>query len=145
METLSQLARSGLGFLLSALKDSNPSVKNTTAWTIGVKPCTDRAHHAESSESVYCLLLKLCIARDEFCGCSPLTLQQCSMQPTGRIFEYVHSEDLNPPLIDGQVLPQIIQVLLEAIKDAPHIAEKVDICANALLPSESIIEHIRQP
>lgn len=77
VETLSQLARSGLGFLLSALKDSNPSVKNTTAWTIG------------------------------------------------RIFEYVHSEDLNPPLIDGQVLPQIIQVLLEAIKDAPHIAEKV--------------------
>lgn len=35
METLGQLARSGLGFLLSALKDANPSVKNTTAWTIG--------------------------------------------------------------------------------------------------------------
>jgi importin subunit beta-1 len=35
VETLAQLARSGLGFLLSALKDANPSVKNTTAWTVG--------------------------------------------------------------------------------------------------------------
>lgn len=38
VETLAQLARSGLGFLLTALKDSNPSVKNTTAWTIGEPP-----------------------------------------------------------------------------------------------------------
>lgn len=45
--------------------------------------------------------------------------------PAGRIFEFVHCEDVTPPLIDGQVLPQIIQVLLEAIKDQPHIAEKV--------------------
>ena len=37
VETLAQLARSGLGFLLSALKDANPSVKNTTAWTIGAR------------------------------------------------------------------------------------------------------------
>eukprot|EP00887_Chlorella_sp_A99_P006846 scaffold2.g6846.t1 len=33
--TLGQLVHSGLGFLLAALKDPNPQVKNTTAWTIG--------------------------------------------------------------------------------------------------------------
>ena len=33
--TLGNLARSGLGFLLSALKDRNPQVRNTTAWTLG--------------------------------------------------------------------------------------------------------------
>ena len=33
--TLGPLASSGLGFLLNALKDPHPQVKNTTAWTIG--------------------------------------------------------------------------------------------------------------
>ena len=46
-------------------------------------------------------------------------------RPAGRIFEFVHCENLQPPLIDAQVLPQIIQVLLQAITDQPHIAEKV--------------------
>jgi importin subunit beta-1 len=35
LATLGNLARPGLGFLLSALKDPHPQVKNTTAWTIG--------------------------------------------------------------------------------------------------------------
>lgn len=36
METLGQLVQSGLGFLLTALKqDPNAHVKDTTAWTIG--------------------------------------------------------------------------------------------------------------
>lgn len=75
--TLGQLVHSGLGFLLAALKDPNPQVKNTTAWTIG------------------------------------------------RIFEFVHGADATPPLIGPQNLPAIIQALLESIRDAPHIAEKV--------------------
>ncbi len=37
VETLGQLVQSGLGFLLTALKqDPNAHVKDTTAWTIGV-------------------------------------------------------------------------------------------------------------
>ncbi len=36
VETLGQLVQSGLGFLLTALKqDPNAHVKDTTAWTIG--------------------------------------------------------------------------------------------------------------
>ena len=34
-QALGELARSGLGFLLSALADANPLVKNTTAWCLG--------------------------------------------------------------------------------------------------------------
>lgn len=43
----------------------------------------------------------------------------------GRIFEFVHGVDPQPPIITGSNLPQIMQVLLESIKDEPHIAEKV--------------------
>ena len=75
--TLAQVAHSGLGFLLAALKDPNPAVKNTTAWTIG------------------------------------------------RMFEFVHGADGAPPLITPANLAQAVGVLLEAIQDQPHIAEKV--------------------
>lgn len=75
--TLAQLARSGMSFLLAALKDAHPQVRNTTAWTLG------------------------------------------------RIFEFVACEDLEPPLLGPQNLPQVISALLEAIRDEPHIAEKV--------------------
>lgn len=34
-ETLGSLVSAGLPFLLAALKDAHPQVKNTTAWTIG--------------------------------------------------------------------------------------------------------------
>lgn len=77
VETLGTLARSGLGFLLTALKDPNPQVRNTTAWTLG------------------------------------------------RIFECVSGEELNPPLLDANSLGPVIGVLLEAIRDEAHIAEKV--------------------
>jgi importin subunit beta-1 len=77
VESLGTLARAGLGFLLSALKDQNPQVRNTTAWTLG------------------------------------------------RIFNCVADEELNPPLLDGNSLAPVIGVLLEAIRDEAHIAEKV--------------------
>ncbi|KAL4428164.1 hypothetical protein ABPG75_002253 [Micractinium tetrahymenae] len=78
VETLGQLVQSGLGFLLTALKqDPNAHVKDTTAWTIG------------------------------------------------RIFEFVHSEDWQVPLLGPGNLPQVVEALLQAIRDAPHIAEKV--------------------
>lgn len=78
VETLSSLVQSGLGFLLTALKqDPNAHVKDTTAWTIG------------------------------------------------RIFEFVHMEDSQAPLLGPGNLPQVVEALLLAIRDAPHIAEKV--------------------
>lgn len=78
VDTLGQLVQSGLGFLLTALKqDPNAHVKDTTAWTIG------------------------------------------------RIFEFVHGDDSAPPLLGPGNLPQVVEALLLAIRDAPHIAEKV--------------------
>lgn len=35
VESLANLSRAGLGFLLAALKDPSPQVRNTTAWTLG--------------------------------------------------------------------------------------------------------------
>ena len=43
----------------------------------------------------------------------------------GRIFEFVHGEEINPPIINSSVLPQIIQVLLSSIGEPPYISEKV--------------------
>ena len=77
VDALASLARAGLQFLLAALKDPNPQVRNTTAWTLG------------------------------------------------RIFECVAAEDLNPPLLDANSVGPVIGALLEAIRDEPHIAEKV--------------------
>lgn len=77
LATLGHLAHSGLGFLLAALKDRHPQVKNTTAWAIG------------------------------------------------RIFEFVHGEDVNPQLLTSQNLPSVVAALLEALRDETHVAEKV--------------------
>ncbi|KAI3428693.1 hypothetical protein D9Q98_007516 [Chlorella vulgaris] len=78
VDTLGQLVQSGLGFLLTALKqDPSAYVKDTTAWTIG------------------------------------------------RIFEFVHGEDAAAPLLGPGNLPQVVEALRSAIRDAPHIAEKV--------------------
>lgn len=175
VETLAQLARSGLGFLLSALKDANPSVKNTTAWTIGARVAAGGCSSGGVGGGVGLegvgwrwswlgrgrgrapagleppMLWVTRAPRWELpCGrgvsvtpakhpeLHPPTHPHArtpthhvstptppTPPPAGRIFEFVHGEDLQPPLIDAQVLPQIIQVLLEAIKDQPHIAEKV--------------------
>lgn len=43
----------------------------------------------------------------------------------GRIFEFVHGNDPQPPIITAANLPQIVQVLHDSIKDEPHISEKV--------------------
>jgi len=77
VDSLAPLARSGLGFLLAALKDRHPQVKITTAWAIG------------------------------------------------RTFQFVHGQELNPPLLDSQNLPSIVTALLEALRDEIHVAIKV--------------------
>jgi hypothetical protein len=51
--------------------------------------------------------------------CSPAPV------PAGRIFEFVHGEDSAAPLLGPSNLPQVVEALLMAIRDAPHIAEKV--------------------
>ncbi len=49
--------------------------------------------------------------------------------PAGRIFEFVHGEDSGAaPLLGPGNLPQVVEALLLAIRDAPHIAEKVGRC-----------------
>jgi importin subunit beta-1 len=74
---LAGLVRGALDFLLVALRDAHPGVKNTTAWAIG------------------------------------------------RIFEFVHGQSgVQPPLLGPQTLPPVVAALLEALRDAPHVAEK---------------------
>lgn len=116
VETLAQLVQSGLGFLLTALKqDPNAHVKDTTAWTIGAPQrwaggagrqggaaAGPREGHPNPSH--------------------PLTPPT---HPTGRIFEFAHGVDAAAPLLGPQNLPQVVEALLHAIRDAPHIAEKV--------------------
>ena len=51
----------------------------------------------------------------------------------GRIFEFVHGEDSSVPLLGPGNLPQVVEALLLAIRDAPHIAEKVQGCLQAVL------------
>ena len=50
--------------------------------------------------------------------------------PAGRIFEFVHGEDSAAPLLGPSNLPQVVEALLLAIRDAPHIAEKVRFAAS---------------
>jgi hypothetical protein len=47
------------------------------------------------------------------------------IMPAGRIFEFVHGEDSSVSLLGPGNLPQVVEALLLAIRDAPHIAEKV--------------------
>eukprot|EP00195_Chlamydomonas_chlamydogama_P009742 CAMPEP_0202900576 /NCGR_PEP_ID=MMETSP1392-20130828/11916_1 /ASSEMBLY_ACC=CAM_ASM_000868 /TAXON_ID=225041 /ORGANISM="Chlamydomonas chlamydogama, Strain SAG 11-48b" /LENGTH=865 /DNA_ID=CAMNT_0049586993 /DNA_START=281 /DNA_END=2875 /DNA_ORIENTATION=+ len=50
----------------------------------------------------------------------------------GRIFEFVHSVDIEPPIITRDTLPPVIAVLLESLKDEPHIAYRVCCTISAL-------------
>ncbi|XVE62075.1 hypothetical protein DITRI_Ditri06bG0090100 [Diplodiscus trichospermus] len=77
IEKLSPLVQSGLGFLLTAMKDGNNHVKDTTAWTLS------------------------------------------------RIFELLHSPASGFSVISPENIKQVVGVLLESIKDAPNVAEKV--------------------
>ena len=43
----------------------------------------------------------------------------------GRIFEFVHGSDLNPPLLNQENLQGVVQTLLHSLRDDVHIAEKV--------------------
>ncbi|XP_077213821.1 importin subunit beta-1-like [Tasmannia lanceolata] len=77
IEKLSPLVHAGLDFLLTAMKDGNSHVKDTTAWTLG------------------------------------------------RIFEMLHSPGSGFSVITTANLPRVMAVLLESIKDAPNVADKV--------------------
>ncbi|KAJ9518220.1 hypothetical protein QJQ45_010161 [Haematococcus lacustris] len=70
-------AKQALGFLLQAMKDPHPQVKDVTAWTIG------------------------------------------------RIFEFLHDSSQPNPIVTNDVLPAIMTVLLESLKDASHVAYRV--------------------
>ena len=41
----------------------------------------------------------------------------------GRVFEFVQSQGF--PLVDAQKFPQVLQAMLESVKDVPHVAGKV--------------------
>lgn len=43
----------------------------------------------------------------------------------GRIFEFLHGPSVETPIITQSNLPPILSVLLESMKDAPNVAEKV--------------------
>lgn len=43
----------------------------------------------------------------------------------GRIFEFLHESTIEPPIITRDTLPPIMSVLLEALKDEPHIAYRI--------------------
>ncbi|XP_021289107.1 importin subunit beta-1-like [Herrania umbratica] len=77
IEKLSPLVQAGLDFLLTAMKDGNNHVKDTTAWTLS------------------------------------------------RIFELLHSPASGFSVISPENLKRVVGVLLESIKDAPNVAEKV--------------------
>lgn len=46
---------------------------------------------------------------------------KCALRCAGRIFEFVHG----PAVVNTQALPAVVGALLAAIRDEPHIAEKV--------------------
>lgn len=43
----------------------------------------------------------------------------------GRIFEFLHGPEVQPPIITQANLPGIVSVLLASIRDEHHIVEKV--------------------
>jgi len=81
---LTDTVRQALAYLLSAMADPHPYVKDTTAWTIG------------------------------------------------RIFEFMHSPDIEPPIVTAETLPPIIAVLTKGLADTPHIAYRVCCAISAL-------------
>ena len=48
----------------------------------------------------------------------------------GRIFEFVHG----PAVVNTQALPAVVGALLAAIRDEPHIAEKVRCTVSGMRP-----------
>lgn len=145
-EQLTQFVSMGLSFLLSATKDPDPRVRNTTAWTVGrligflcdalklnmkclsIKPHVQRRdwlHPAGSdADSIFLQVLLLGEAHFWMRRISifqTLTYFMCS----GRIFQFVHGPDSAQTLITNQNLSQITQVLLESLQDEPHIANRV--------------------
>lgn len=76
-EQLTPLVNSALSFMLTAMKDENAHVKDTTAWTLG------------------------------------------------RIFEFLHGTSVETPIITAGNLAPILAVLMDSLKDAPNVAEKV--------------------
>lgn len=120
VETLGQLVQSGLGFLLTALKqDPNAHVKDTTAWTIGagaggagravqaspgrghVRPRRGRGKARGLGTPLPLPLLALLHGPTR--ALPPLRLPP----PPGRIFEFVHGEDSAAPLLGPNNLPQV--------------------------------------
>lgn len=77
-------ARTALVFLLTAINDPNPHVKDTTVWTLG------------------------------------------------RIFEFLHSSDIEPPLVTTENLPTIIASLGKALGDSPHVCYRVCCAVSSL-------------
>ena len=41
----------------------------------------------------------------------------------GRVFEFVHTDE--HPMVDAQTFPQVLQAMMESLKDVPHVAGKV--------------------
>ncbi|KAG1660011.1 hypothetical protein FOA52_009831 [Chlamydomonas sp. UWO 241] len=79
-----ETVRQALAFLLQAMSDPHPYVKDTTAWTIG------------------------------------------------RVFEFMHSSDIEPPIVTQETLPPIIAVLTKSLTDSPHIVYRVCCAISAL-------------
>lgn len=52
-------------------------------------------------------------------------LQDTTAWTIGRIFEFLHDAHIEPSIITRDTLPPLISVLLEALKDASHIATRV--------------------
>lgn len=41
----------------------------------------------------------------------------------GRVFKFVHTDE--HPMVDAQTFPQVLQAMMESLKDVPHVAGKV--------------------
>jgi importin subunit beta-1 len=50
----------------------------------------------------------------------------------GRIFEFLHSPDIEPPIVTPESLPPIIAVLIKSLQDNSHIAYRVCCAISAL-------------
>jgi hypothetical protein len=57
--------------------------------------------------------------------CYPCSGRCASSVCAGRIFEFVHGDPAAPPLLGPNNLPQVVEALLSALRDAPYLAEKV--------------------
>lgn len=60
----------------------------------------------------------------------------------GRVFEFVQANGF--PLVDAQKFPQVLQAMLESLKDVPHVAGKVCWSIQNLVSSVAEDEDIRE-